>query len=144
MEFHLAGFDLGKVENIVDQHQQCLGGTGGNFHILPGIGFQFTAIQQLQHAQYAIHGGAQFVADGGGKYALGPGGVEGNIAGPDQFLLAVFQLVHHGIEGVFHALQIHGTVQVGAHADLAAFGLVHGGGQGLQWTGEAIGDGQQQ
>ncbi len=63
LQLHLAGFDLRKIQNVVDNAQKGLRGAAHRFRVslLPIV--QTGIEQQLDHAEDAIHGGAYFVAD---------------------------------------------------------------------------------
>ena len=63
IEFDLPGFELGNVENLVDQGEQLITGAVDGLHIVALLHRQRRAQQQLGHAQHTVHGRADFVAD---------------------------------------------------------------------------------
>ena len=71
LQFQAIGLDLGQIQHAVDQGEQGLGAAADDVHVLAlgvvegGLG------QDLRHADDAIHGRADFVADVGEKIALG-------------------------------------------------------------------------
>ena len=71
VQLDLPGFELGDVENFVDQGEQFVAGAVDGFHIVALLGRQRGAQQQLGHAQHAVHRGADFVADLGQEFGLG-------------------------------------------------------------------------
>ncbi|MNE13929.1 hypothetical protein D3C80_1067830 [compost metagenome] len=83
-QFQCTALDAREVENVVDDLQQVFGGFGrqrGIFRLFLG---HFGGFQQLQHAQYAIHRGAQFVAHHGQEVGFGAVGLLRLFAGFDQ------------------------------------------------------------
>ena len=74
---HLARFNLGEVQNLVEQTQQrtcCTVGFVGIVRLAVGqVGF----LQERQHADDGVHGGANLMAHIGQKLALGLGGLLG-------------------------------------------------------------------
>ena len=67
----LAGLDLGKIENVVNDAQQCVGRRAGQTQVFGLLGLEIGVQRQLQHALHAIHGGADFMAHVGQELALG-------------------------------------------------------------------------
>ncbi len=63
VQFDLSGFQLGDIEDFVDQCEQFVTGAVDCLHIVALLYRQRRAQQQLGHAQHAVHGGADFVAD---------------------------------------------------------------------------------
>jgi len=74
LERKLARFDLGEIQNVVDQSQQRAGGAfdGGEiFRLLPvELGLQ----RELGHADDRVHGSPDFMAHVGQKFAFQPPG----------------------------------------------------------------------
>ena len=72
LDLQLAGFDLGEIEDVIDDVQQMLAG------LVDGIGeasllrTQRRVAQQLGHAQNTVHRGADFVAHRRQEFALRP------------------------------------------------------------------------
>ena len=64
------GFDLGKIENVVEDGQQGVGRRVGKVQILVLLFVQRCIQRQPQHAQHAIHGRADFMAHVGKKLAF--------------------------------------------------------------------------
>ncbi len=71
VQFDLPGFELGDIEDFVDQREQFVAGTVDGLHVVPLLHRQRRAQQQFGHAQHAVHGGADFVADLGEEFGLG-------------------------------------------------------------------------
>ena len=111
-QLQLAGFDLGEVQDVIDDGQQRVGAAAGGLDIIALLVRQFGVQQQGGHADDAVHGRADFVAHVGQELGLGERGflellVERNEGGVafDELLLAFAQRPVGGI-----ALQ---QVQVG-------------------------------
>ena len=71
LEVHLAGLDLGEVENVVDDGEKRIGAAFdrlGELALLPG---ELRIDEQVDHADDAVHGRANLVAHVGQKFALG-------------------------------------------------------------------------
>ena len=66
-----AGLDPGQVEDVVDQDEERLGGGADQLHLVALGGGETAPEQQLGHAEDAVHGGADLVADVGQEPALG-------------------------------------------------------------------------
>ena len=75
---HLAGLDLGQVENVVDQTQQRMRRTVGLVGIVVLLRRQAGFLQQRQHAQNGVHRRADFMAHIGQKLRFRPVGVLGH------------------------------------------------------------------
>ncbi len=73
-DFQLAGFDLGKVEHVVDQPEQAVGAVADGFRVIALLGVQRRGQQEVGHADHAVHRGADFVAHVGQEVALGDAG----------------------------------------------------------------------
>ena len=71
LELDLAGLDFRDVEDAVDDPEQCLGRAPGGIEIalLPGV--ELGLLHQLQHAENAVHRGADLVAHLGEELRLG-------------------------------------------------------------------------
>ena len=71
-QIHFSRLNLGDVENIVEQGQQHLAGIEDDARVvLPLVVFERRHQQHLRHAEDAVHRGADFMAHGGQKAALG-------------------------------------------------------------------------
>ena len=71
IQLDLSRFELGNVENLVDQRQQLVAGAVNGLYIVALLDRQWRAEQQFGHAQYTVHGGTDFVADLGQELRLG-------------------------------------------------------------------------
>ena len=87
LELKLAGFDFGKVENVVDEPQQRVGRVFDRFHITPLSRVQGRAQRQIRHANDGVHWGADFVAHVCQEVALGTTGRFGCLLGQFQLFL---------------------------------------------------------
>ena len=79
-----AGFDFGKIKNVINQLEQSLAAAVDDIHIFFLIGFDIRLRQQVGKPQNGIHGGADFMAHHGQKFTLGQTRRIGNIFGFDQ------------------------------------------------------------
>ena len=71
IQLDLARFQLGNVENLVDQIEQFVAGAMNRLDVVALLGRQRCAQQQLAHAQHAVHWRSQFMADLGQEIGLG-------------------------------------------------------------------------
>ncbi len=78
IEFDLPGFELGNVENLVDQREQLVAGAVNGLYVVALLDRQRRPQQQFCHAQHTVHRGADFVTDLGQEFGLG---VDFGIAG---------------------------------------------------------------
>ena len=114
VKLHLAGFNLGKIEDVVQDAQQALGGTFALFGIVFLPRRQRRGLQQVKHAQNGIHGGPDFVAHVGHKLALGARCGFGILTRPGQLRdvhiahhHANVDIVHrHGADGQHHLIVV--------------------------------------
>ncbi len=95
-ELQLARFDLGEIEDVIDQLQQAFGTAlrhGGEFAL--GIG-ELGVKQQVEHADYAIHRRPDFVAHIGQEHRFDARRIFRLLLGDAQAfgLLARFGFVH--------------------------------------------------
>jgi len=139
LEGHLAGFQPGKIENVVDQVQQVLGGVPGDLHELALLRRHFRGHEDVQGTDHAIERRADLVADGGGEIRLELGELERIVPGGTQFPLPILQYAHHAVEGRRHLPDVLGP---GWHsAGIAGpLGRLHGRRQLLQRPGQASGE----
>ncbi len=86
VERQLAGFHLGKVQDVVEQAQQRTGGRAGLGHVILLALVHAGLLQQLQHAQHGVHRRADFVAHIGHELGLGAAGLERLFLGQQQRL----------------------------------------------------------
>ena len=89
VEAHLPGLDPGEVEDVVDDGQECVGASFDGGHVVALAIVEAGLLEQLDHAHDAIHRSADLVAHVGQKDALGPGCLEGLVAGPPQLFLGL-------------------------------------------------------
>ncbi|MNF72523.1 hypothetical protein D3C84_545030 [compost metagenome] len=73
LEVHLAGFDSGKVEDVVDDSQQVFRRAMDLLDVITLTMVELGAQCQMAHADDGVHRRADFVAHGGQEVALGPG-----------------------------------------------------------------------
>ncbi|HKP04767.1 MAG TPA: hypothetical protein VJU77_15550 [Chthoniobacterales bacterium] len=78
-QLHLAGFDLGKIQDIVDQPKERMSGGFRHVEILPLGAIETRFEDQVRHADDAVHRGANLVAHVRDEFALGPAGCFGRI-----------------------------------------------------------------
>ena len=71
-ELHVARFNLGEIQDVVDDGKQVLARTQRRHGPLALLRCQRAAQQQLVHAQHAVHWRANLMAHGGQKFTLGP------------------------------------------------------------------------
>jgi len=130
-DVQLAGLHPGQVENVVYQAEQALAQTGRGVHVLGLLGIEFGEREQLQHAEHAVHGSADFVAHVGQELGLGPGGGLGLLLGLLQFLFGLETFEFGGgahadqAQNRFHQARRHEgpTTEGGNVADCNAGGI---------------------
>ena len=76
--------DLREIENVVQKMHQCVAGLDDDFQLAVGVIGQVLAAKDAGHAEYAIHGRADFMAHIGEEFRLGPIGRIGAHAGFHQ------------------------------------------------------------
>ena len=74
LEVELAGFDFGKIENIVDDGQQRFAAGSDGFHVTALLVVQGGLQQQPGHGNDAVHRCANFMAHIGQELGFGTGG----------------------------------------------------------------------
>ena len=90
LQLDLAGLDLGKVQDVVQQGQQGPAGVDDGACIVQALALrQFRLQQQLRHAQHAIERRADLVRHGGEEAALGHIGRFSRLLGLLQAALAL-------------------------------------------------------
>ncbi len=99
LQFHLAGLDLRKIEDVVDDAEEGIGGILDDMEIvLDGLRHLF-AQRQIDGGDDAVHRGADLMAHIGEEFALGPRRRLGQLLGPLQFLVQLpmlLDLLHQG------------------------------------------------
>ena len=83
-QFQGGAFNAREIEDVIDHLEQMLGGLGRQRRVLGLLLGHLGGFQQLQHAQHAIHGRAQFVAHHRQKIRLGVVRPLGFFTGLDQ------------------------------------------------------------
>ena len=114
-EIDLAGFDLGIIQQLLDQREQ---GVAGGFHgprIGRLLGRQWRVQQQPAHADDAVERRANFVGSHREKPRLGPAGGVGLVAG---FAERAFGLRPVG-DIAANALHLRGRAGVGSNQAFA-------------------------
>jgi len=104
LHFEIARFNLGEVEDVIDDGEQRLGGRLDHVGVAELLGVEPRVQQEIGHADDAVHGGANLVTHVGEKLALGPvrgfgrkPGFLGCLLKPGRFL----QLIADGlVEGL--------------------------------------------
>ena len=79
VEIQLAGFDLGKVQNVIDQTQQRISGGFDSLQVLALLGGELGVQCQLRHSQHTVHGRTDLVAHVGQELAFGAAGRFGSL-----------------------------------------------------------------
>ncbi len=97
VQLQLAGFDLGEVEDVVDQGQERLAAVAAGFRKAPLPLVELGVAEQFRHADDTIEGRTQLVAHRGQKLALGRTGLLGLLLG--QAEAAIHAGKHHGRHG---------------------------------------------
>ncbi len=115
-QFELARFDLGEVQDVVDDLQQALAGPVDRLSETPLLVVQRGAEQQLRHAQDAVHRRADLMAHVGHELALGEAGGFGQIAGALQLQRLVVVLGHVRHQAIQAQLTIGQAAGTGAMA----------------------------
>ena len=92
-QLHAAGFDLGQIEDVVDEFQQRVGGGVDDGEVVELILLQRGALNHIDHADDAVHRRADLVRHVGQEGALGFVGGVGLLARLLGFPVRYFQLV---------------------------------------------------
>ncbi len=71
LQLQAIGLDLRQIEHVIDQRQQRLGAAADDVDVFALGAVERGLRQDLRHADHAVHGRADFVADVGEKIALG-------------------------------------------------------------------------
>src|SRR6185437_1152345 len=80
-EDQFAGFNLGKIENVVQQGEKCLARGYSEREVLPLFAGQLRPQRQMRHADDAIQGSANLMAHVGEELTLGATGELGGLLG---------------------------------------------------------------
>ncbi len=132
-QLHAARFDLGKIENVVDDVEQMPAGTEHHFCIFFLGRVETGSQQQFGHTQHAVHRGANLVAHRRQKLALGLARglclhqrhaqlvraclhhVLEMLAMLPQAFLAAADLIEHLVESPGQAVELGNVAGTGAH-----------------------------
>ena len=71
LNFHSAGFDCGKIQNVIDDGQQTLRGSPDGLREFSLLGLERAVEQEIGHSRDAVHGCPHFVAHTGEKLTFG-------------------------------------------------------------------------
>ena len=99
---HLAGFNLGKVQNIIDQPQKRRPGSTDILRVFTGVFLLCLTQNHFIHAQHRIDRCTDFMAHVGQKLALGNAGSLGGMRHFQQFLIGCRQFMRHRIQKSRH------------------------------------------
>ena len=86
----LAGLDLGEIEDVVDQAEQCFRAALDGFGVVVLLAVEIGVQQQAGHADHTVHRRADFMAHVGEKIALRTAGLLGRVPGLLQLGLGLF------------------------------------------------------
>ena len=106
LDLELAGLDLGEVEHVVDEAQQVLAGLVHRIGEAALLRVQRRVVQQLGHAEDAVHRRANLVTHGGEELALASTGRFGGFLSEGKVMRT---RVHHVLKTV--ALAFHLTAR---------------------------------
>ncbi len=84
LELQLVRFDLGQVENVVEQRQERRGRGLDRFQALALIGIECRIQRELGHADDAVHRCPNLMTHVGEEFALRPASFHGLVAGGQQ------------------------------------------------------------
>jgi len=70
IELHLPGFELGKIQDVVDDAKQVIPRVLQGAHVMLLACIEFGIVQQLGHAENTVHRRTDFMAHIGQKIAL--------------------------------------------------------------------------
>jgi len=85
-QFDAAGLDFGVVERVVDEREEGFAGELDGLEVVALLGIEGSVGEDVGHADDAVEGGADLVADGGEERALGLVGVLGGAGEAPGFL----------------------------------------------------------
>ncbi|MNR01623.1 hypothetical protein D3C85_1174350 [compost metagenome] len=126
-QFQRGALDAREVEDVIDHLEQVLGRLRGQRGIFSLFIVQGRSLEQLQHAQHAIHRGAQLMAHHGQELCLGVIGALGLFARLNQlrdrlllFLAGDFQALGQVVDVLGQVAQL-GIVDNGQRGLVVAF-----------------------
>ena len=111
LQRQLAGLDLGQVEDVADELQQVLGGSGEFVDAVTRQAVMAVAAHQVGQADDGVHRGADLVAHVGQKGALGAAGGLGGVTRFTQCIGGLFLL--GAVDGHHHQANHHAVAPVG-------------------------------
>ena len=91
LERQPAGFNLGEVKDVVEQLEQGVRAVAGGLGEIILLRLQFGGQQQIEHADDAVHRGADLVAHRGEELRLEPRALESLIACEGEIVLGVLE-----------------------------------------------------
>src|SRR5512134_3713575 len=87
LQLNMAGLDLRKVQNVVNQLKKAATGTPEDPEVLSLVRRQLCIPEQIGHADDGVHRSADLMADSGQKLAFGLVGHFSRLLGKEQRLL---------------------------------------------------------
>ncbi|SVJ67167.1 Uncharacterised protein [Klebsiella pneumoniae] len=130
LQVQLAGLDASVVEDIVDHRHQRAAGAGDGLHVGRLAAVQRGVAEQLQHAQHAVHRGANLVAhlrqEAALRLVLHPR-LLGRLARAEAFLLERIDAVGEA-DGQGHQFHGHADLDHAAAEQAEQFEAQRGGG----------------
>jgi hypothetical protein len=106
LQVELAGLDLRKVQNVVDNREQCVAAVANRLDKLILLAGERRIEQQPGHADHAVHGRANLVAHIGQEFRLGAVGGVGGLGQLLGRLRGARQIGVGGRQGLFGALAL--------------------------------------
>ncbi len=94
LDDQLAGFQLGQIKDVIDDHQQVVGGNLDGFQIFGLHLIQLGVGEQAGKTQYAVHRRANFVTHVGQEFGFDPVCLYSPLARQIQFDIPDFQYFH--------------------------------------------------
>ena len=98
-QYHLAGFELGKIQNVIDDAQQRVGRLLDHVEIVTLLSGEFTLVKEPGEANDPVHRRADLMAHVREELGFGPVGLD--CAAPCQIELGIADLDHlHALLGL--------------------------------------------
>ena len=154
LDDHFAGFDFGKIQDVVDDGQQRRGRFVDGLDVLALFLIESGLAQQGGEADHAVHRGADFMADIGQELGFGAARDDGAFARQIQFdvldfhrlqrlaqfrrgqidlflklTLRIFQGIGHGVDALFQHAKFTAGDDRHTRPQLTGFQFAHGVGQ---------------
>ena len=108
MDVELAGFDLGEVEDVVDQPQKGLGGVGDDGRLVALASVGDLGRQQIREPDDGVHGRADFMAHIGEEFGFGGVGLFRQLFRPVANLHLVLKIFQRGLQMGQHLVEALG------------------------------------